>query len=141
MLRQDDTNYIVGSMKIQRRDSILVVLDKVEAVEELAASASNLRKVKDDLSLRSGGYFLVKGERIGSSHNGNSYRANKNTTNISQNKYDLWHYLRDICTKSADNPPRSSIYFPENIAGPDLIFALEPAGTRTPLNKRILYVI
>ena len=50
-------------------------------------------------------------------------------------------YLQDIRTKCADDPPRSSIYFPENAAGPDLVSALEPAETKNRLNECILSVI
>ena len=141
MLRQDDTNHIVGSTKVQRRDSVLAILDKAESVDELAQSAGKTKKAKEISSLQPGRYRLVKGDRIGSSHDGKSCGADEDAANVTRNEYDLWHYLRDIRTKSADDPPRSSIYFPENAAGPDLIFALEPAGTRNPLNERILCVI
>ena len=143
MLRQDDPNQIVGSTKIQRRDSILKILDNAVSVDELAASAqsaSKSKKAKTISSLLSGKYFLVEGKRIGSSYNGRSCGADENATSVLSDN-DLGHYLQEIRTKGADDPPRSSIYFPENAAGPDLVFALEPAAIRDSLNKRILCVV
>ena len=141
MLRQDDANQIVGSTKLQRRESILAILDKAVSVDELSQLAGEPKKAKGISSLRSGGYLLVKGKRIGFSHDGGSCGADENATDVLRDKYDMWQYLRDIRTKCADDAPRSSVYFPENAAGPDLVFALEPAETENRLSKRILCVI
>ena len=110
-------------------------------VVELSQSARKRAKLKDVSSLQSGRYLLVKGKRIGSSHDGKSCGDDENSTDVLRDEYDLWQYLQDIRTKSADDPPRSSIYFSEDAAGPDLVFALEPAEAKTHLNERILCVI
>ena len=149
MLRPDDPNQIIGSSKIQRRNSILAILGEAELVDSLTRPArkpiqtnpvSKPQKAKGILSLQSGQYCLVKGKKIGSSCNGGSCSADENATGTQEDRYDLWEYLQDIRIKCGNDPPRSSIYFPENAAGPDLVFALEPEGTNC-LEERILGVV
>ena len=68
MLRQDDANQIIGSTKLQRRESILAKLDEAESIDKLGQSDRKSEKVKDVSSLESGEYLLVKGKGIRSSH-------------------------------------------------------------------------
>ena len=91
----------------------------------------------------SDGYRLVVGRRIGYALDGSQGYSGKDPsaeTQMSPGRLELWDYLASLRTEPE---PRAAIYFPDNNAGPDMVFALEPTNTTTDIAKsqRILCVV
>lgn len=91
--------------------------------------------------LDSNHYSLVSGKQIASNYYGRSCSATENAANSTPVQYELWEFLNDVRTKyQPGDLPRSSIYYPDQDAGPDLVFALEPQREMSG-KKRLLQPI
>lgn len=102
----------------------------------------------DGLNLRPENYRLVVGERIGYNFTGQSCRIPTNDSNEYPNlnaqsravPLELWEYLESL--RDPEHKPRPTFYFPDQKAGPDLVFALEPVEPEIDsISKRILCVV
>lgn len=84
------------------------------------------------------------GRRIGYALDGSqeySCRDPSDETQKSQGRLELWDYLASL---RAGAEPRANFYFPDNNAGPDMVFALEPTDITAgidPKSQRILCVV
>ena len=84
------------------------------------------------------------GRRIGYALDGSqeySCKDPSDETQKSQGRLELWDYLASL---RAGAEPRANFYFPDNNAGPDMVFALEPTDIiagMDPKGQRILCVV
>jgi hypothetical protein len=150
ILRKDDSNHLFGTTRLDYRNSIFDRLGEAKLIATIGTSKEdNVNaelKVNKKSDLSSENYVWVEGEQIATSHYGRSCNAIQNADGAAptapsspDSHYELWEYLKDMCTKiSPEAPPRSSIYYPDQNAGPDLVFALEPKGHARMTDKQRL---
>jgi hypothetical protein len=104
-----------------RRGKILRGFGKAKHLKERGITLKG--KVKDF----TGDYCLVEGDRTG------------HCNNQSQSSIPIWQWMKSI---REGRKPVASFYFPDNLSGPDLLFALENSKStkKNPL-KVVLCIV
>ncbi|KAI9658292.1 MAG: hypothetical protein M1821_002425 [Bathelium mastoideum] len=113
-----DSSHLAGSTGEERRREILKRLSAAHPI------GTDVRQ----LSLKLQHSTLVKGVKIGHVSNGreSSSSSSRSTTDesvqfTSGSDVQLWEWMKSI---RSGQKPAASFYFPDNLAGPDLLFAL-----------------
>ena len=105
----------------ERRRDILRVLGQAKHL------TCRKKKLEDEVKELARSYCLVEGERTGHCYDG------------CPSGPQIWEWMSSI-RNSEKNPPVASFYFPDNLAGPSLLFALKRSDKNIPYDPILCIV-